>query len=141
MDNTLGQERIVVMGHFVPAVQVGIDPYAGASRQAQAAYFSGRGHEIVVGVFGVDTTFDSVSPQTDPPLVQLQWLSGGDRDLALDKVDAGDALGDGVLDLEAGIHFDEIVLVVFGQQKFYGAHPPVVHGPRRLDRRPPHLSA
>ena len=31
----------------------------------------------------------------------------GDEDLRADEVDAGDALGDGVLDLDAGVHFDE----------------------------------
>ncbi len=31
----------------------------------------------------------------------------GDEDLRADEVDAGDAFGDGVFDLDAGVHFDE----------------------------------
>ena len=34
----------------------------------------------------------------------------GDQDLALDDVDAGDRLGDGVLDLDARVDFDEVEL-------------------------------
>ncbi len=36
--------------------------------------------------------------------------AGGDPDLLDDEVDAGDHLGDGVLDLKARVHLDEIEL-------------------------------
>ena len=37
-----------------------------------------------------------------------QRLALGDQDLALDQVDAGDHLGDGVLDLDARVDLDEV---------------------------------
>ena len=39
-----------------------------------------------------------------------EGLAGGDAQLRLDEVDVGDFLGDGVLDLDARVHFDEHVL-------------------------------
>ena len=41
-----------------------------------------------------------------------QRLAGGDADLPLDEVDAGDHLGDRVLDLQAGVHLEEEELAV-----------------------------
>ncbi len=35
-------------------------------------------------------------------------FAGGDPQLPAYQIKAGDQLGDGVLDLDAGIHFDEI---------------------------------
>jgi hypothetical protein len=40
----------------------------------------------------------------------VQPLAGGDAQLRLDQVDAGDGLGDGVLHLDAGVHLDEVEL-------------------------------
>ena len=45
-----------------------------------------------------------------------QLLAGGDANLLLHDVDAGDHFGDRVLDLHAGVHFDEVELVVFVQK-------------------------
>jgi hypothetical protein len=43
-------------------------------------------------------------------------LAGGDQDLLLDDVDAGDHLGDRVLHLHAGVHLDEVELAVLVQE-------------------------
>ncbi len=46
----------------------------------------------------------------------------GDEDLRADEVDAGDAFGDGVLDLDAGVHFDEEpVVLIHVVEKLDGA--------------------
>ena len=47
-----------------------------------------------------------------PVGVTSSWVSGerlahGDAQLEFDEVEAGDHLGDGVLDLEPGVHLDE----------------------------------
>ncbi len=51
----------------------------------------------------------------------------GDADLFLHDVDAGDGLGDGMLDLQAGVHFHEIELVVLVEQEFHRAGVDVAH--------------
>ena len=48
----------------------------------------------------------------DLVLRHRQRLAAGDADLPLDEVDAGDHLGDRVLDLEAGVHLEEEELAV-----------------------------
>ena len=51
----------------------------------------------------------------------------GDPDLRLDQIDAGDALGDGVLDLDARIDLDEVELAGVGiLQELDGSRAAVV---------------
>ena len=45
---------------------------------------------------------------------------GGDEDLLFDQVHSRDHLGDGMLHLDPGIHFDEVEVVVAVQQEFDG---------------------
>ena len=45
-----------------------------------------------------------------------ELLPGGDADLLLHDVDAGDHLGDRVLDLHARVHLDEVELVVLVEE-------------------------
>ena len=47
----------------------------------------------------------------DVVLRERQRLAGGDAQLQLDEVEAGDQLGDRVLDLQAGVHLQEEELV------------------------------
>ena len=59
-------------------------------------------------------------------LGERQQLAGGDAQLQLDEVEAGDGLGDRVLDLQAGVHLQEVELaggVV--EQELDGAGPRV----------------
>ena len=58
------------------------------------------------------------------------------RDLQLcpDNVDVGDFLGDRVLDLHAGVHFDEHVVAVFINKEFDGSCAAVVDVLREVHR-------
>ena len=75
----------------------------------------GRGHERV-RVLGVDAALDRVAALDDVALAERQLLAGGDADLLLDDVDAGDELGDRVLDLHPRVHLDEVELVVLVEE-------------------------
>ena len=72
------------------------------------------GRELVFGVLGRHPALDGVALHLHRLLrgqVDLrvgERLARGDQDLALDQVDAGDDLGDGVLDLDARIDLDEV---------------------------------
>ena len=57
----------------------------------------------------------------DVVLFETQFFAEGDADLLAHQIDAGHQLRHRVLDLDAGIHFDEVKVVVFIQQKFAGA--------------------
>ena len=53
-------------------------------------------------------------PAADDVLLrERQRLAGGDANLRLDQVDAGDHLGHRVLDLDAGVDLDEVEVVVW----------------------------
>jgi hypothetical protein len=51
----------------------------------------------------------------------LQGCSGSDLDLGGNDVDARDLLGDGVLDLDAGVDLDEVVAVLLVNQELGGS--------------------
>ena len=66
----------------------------------------------------------------------------GDADLRLDQIDAGDALGDRVLDLNARIDLDEIELAGVGiLQELDGARRAIAHRAADLERRLAQLGA
>ena len=78
-----------------------------AQQQGAAA---GR-QEAAGRVLGVDPRLDGVPGQPHVVLAERQGLAGGDAQLLLDEVEAGDQLGDRVLDLQPGVHLHEERLV------------------------------
>jgi hypothetical protein len=61
-------------------------------------------------VLGVDPRLERVTGERDCILRQLQRRPSGDRDLQLDEVHAGDCFRHGVLDLQPGVHLEEVGL-------------------------------
>ncbi len=70
-----------------------------------------------------------------------ELLAGGDADHLLDEVDAGDELGDGMLDLEARVHLQEVEALVLPCDELDGAGGVVVHGLGQRDGLLAHLAA
>ena len=64
-------------------------------------------------------------------------LALGDADLLAHQVDAGDHLGDRMLDLQAGVHLDEVELAVFPQE-LDRARAAIAHVGHRLGDDPAH---
>ena len=62
----------------------------------------------VSGILGVDAALDRVAAELDVALPERQPLAGRDPDLFLDDVDAGDELGDRMLDLQPRVRFEEV---------------------------------
>jgi hypothetical protein len=70
-------------------------------------------------MLGVDAALDGVAANFELRGQNgVQPLSGGDAQLRLHDVHAGDGLGDGVLHLDAGVHLDEVELAVLVHQEF-----------------------
>ena len=67
-------------------------------------------------------------------LRERQFAAGGDADLLEAQVDIGDHLGHRMLDLDAGVHFDEIELAVLVEE-FDGADAEIVDLAHRLGDR------
>jgi hypothetical protein len=64
-----------------------------------------------VSRFGVDPALDRVAAQLDLVLADREALARGDADLLADDVDSRDHLSHAVLDLDAGVHLEEEVVV------------------------------
>ena len=62
-------------------------------------------------------------------------------DHLLDQVDAGDQFGDGMLDLQAGVHLQEVEALVLAGDEFDRAGGIVIHGLRQRHRLLAHLAA
>jgi hypothetical protein len=91
-----------------------------------------RGNEGL-GVLGIDAAFDGVAAKVHGPGGVVELFARGDANLGLDQVHAGDHLGDGMLDLDARVHLDEVEGAVFVHQEFDGAGVGVADFLQRLD--------
>ena len=90
-------------------------PLGGAQRGEGA----GGGHEVAPAVLGVDPELDGVPAHLGVVVAEL--LAGRDPEHLPDQVDAGDLLGDAVLDLQAGVHLEERDGAVAGHEELAGA--------------------
>ena len=70
--------------------------------------FAGCGLEGEVGALGRDARLDRVAAHADLLLGQRELFAGRRQQLPFDEIDAGDELGDGMLDLQPRVHFQEI---------------------------------
>src|SRR5690606_34059710 len=67
-------------------------------------------------IFGIDPAFDRMAGKDDVFLADGKSSARGDTDLLMDEVDISDRLGDRMLDLQAGVHLDEIELAVLVEE-------------------------
>jgi len=73
---------------------------------------TGARTELIEGVFGIDAAFDGVAFELDVALGMAQGFAHGNHDLIANEVDAGDFLGDGMLDLDAFVDLKEVKVAV-----------------------------
>ncbi len=125
MHAQLGQQAVVARADDVTAVDAGIDAHAGPARPAHREHAARGRKEAAVGVLGVDARLDGVTAQEHVALLQVERSPCGDLELAADDVDARDQLGDGVLDLDARIHLQEVPAAVGSQEELGSAGPGV----------------
>src|SRR5262245_24077777 len=121
MDKQLGDQRIVIGWYAIARSNVGVEPHAGAARRAPLGDGAGAGAEIGGGVFGIDAAFDRGAALHDVVLREAQFLARGNANLFADQIDAGDQLGHRVLDLDAGVEFDEIKAIVLIDEELASA--------------------
>ena len=130
----LHQQRIVVArDHPARVGRAAVEADAHAGGGAVGGDAAVVGDEIVGRVLGGDPGLQRVAIQRDVVLAGLarglgQGFALGDHDLRLHDVDAGDFLGHGMLDLDAGVHLDEVESAGFHiHQELDGAGAFVVH--------------
>ena len=91
---------------------------------------SGGGPVVLPGSFGAEPDLDRMAGQSDVVLGQWKRLPGGHQELEPDQVEARHHLGHAVLDLEAGVHFEEVETTLVDEVLDGARHP-------RSRRRPP----
>src|SRR5690606_2847740 len=95
-------------------------------------HLPGRREEVLKRILSVDPELDRMAVGADLPEVEL--LTGGDSDLPLHQVEAGHHLGDGVLDLQAGVHLEEVEAAALVDEELDGPGVDVATGPPRRQR-------
>ena len=100
-----------------------------------------RRQEVVRRILCVQTNLDGVAAQLDLVLRERERLALRDLELPADEVGTGDALGDRMLDLEAGVHLQEEELgraAGLIQQQLNRARAHVADRPHEVDRSRTH---
>ena len=92
------------------------------------------GQEVAEGVLGVDAALDRPAVELHVRLLDRELLAGGDADHLLDEIDAGDQLGDGMLDLQARVHLQEVERAVLAGDELHRAGAVVADGLGQRDR-------
>jgi hypothetical protein len=67
-------------------------------------------------MLGIDAAFDGMALDDDVLLLDRERQARSDPDLLVDEVDPGDHLGDRMLDLDSGVHLDEIELAILVEE-------------------------
>src|SRR5271168_559270 len=126
------EQGIVIRGHDPAGIDAVVEANAGARGDAARDDFARRREEIVAGVFSVNAALDGVAAQLDILLAQAQRLAGRDAHLHFDQVEPGNHFRDGMLDLEARVHFEEVEAALAVHQEFEGAGIRVASGARQV---------
>ncbi len=99
----------------------------------------GAGHEVTVGILRIDPAFDGVAALFQLLLFQCQDLIVGYPDLFFHQVDTDDAFGDRVLNLQAGVHLEKVVIQAFVDYELDRAGARVIHRSGSRDGKFSHL--
>src|ERR1051326_4305381 len=86
----------------------------------------GTGPEIVEGIFSVNPALDGMALELNIALRVAERFAHGDHDLIAHQVNAGDLLGNGVLDLNALVHLQKIIIAVIIHEELDGAGVSIV---------------
>ena len=124
---------VVIRRDAVASIDVGIDADAAAAGGVVEFDLAGGGLEVVRGVFGVDAALDGVGARGGVDDVLGEVFAGGDEDLLFDEVASVNFLGDGVFDLDAGVHFHEVEAAVVIDEELHGAGVFVANFLRKSD--------
>ena len=132
----LGHHGVVEGRHLAAFGDAVVDAHAAVQRvlRAPPADAPGLRREAGVRVFGVQARFDGVAAEADLVLLARQRVAGGHAQLPLDQVEPGDRLRHRVLDLQPGVHFEEVVLLPGVDHELDRAGAAVAHRQRRRHR-------
>src|ERR1700724_1527460 len=139
--NYFRDHRIVIRRHDVASVSMRIYPNAAATGRVVKSDSSRGWLKIFGRILGVDATLDRVEPRGRVRDVWRERLTGGDPNLFLYQITTVNLFRDGVFNLDAGIHLDEIEMSIRIDEKLNRASILVGDGFREFDRGISHFLA
>ena len=128
----LGQHGVVEHVDLAADVDAAVHPHARAARGEVAGDHAGGGDEAAGRLLGADARLDGPAVEADGPLVEGQRFTAGDAQLPLHQVEPGDHLGDRVLHLQAGVHLQEVEVLLGVHDELDRARVHVVGGARQV---------
>ena len=128
-DDQLADQGVIEGGNVVAGVHVAVDAYPRAARGQPAGDSPGGWPEVVAGILRIDPAFDRVAAELNVLLADADRIAPGNPQLFRDQIDPGHHFGDGVLHLNAGVHFHEIEPTAAIEQEFNGSGAFVVDAP------------
>ena len=131
----LGDHGIVEHGHFAALFDARVHPHPGALSGWLVTNQPPDGRqEVAQWILGVDPGLHRPSVLLNVVPRQGQRFAGGNPNHQLHQVLAGDHLGDRMLHLQTGVHFQKVEVPIRIDDEFHGARRRVVHGPGQGDR-------
>ena len=106
--NYFRNQRIVIWRHGVAGINVRVDANAAATWRIIKIDAARRCLEVVCRIFGIDAAFDRMQPRFRARDIRRKRLARGDADLLLYEIASINFLRDGVLHLDACVHFHEV---------------------------------
>ena len=140
MTGDLNEQRIVIRGDLRADVGIAaVQAHAVAAGRAVGGDLADVGQEVVLGILGRNAalhciaTRDHVRLLADADLLIKQRIALGNQDLRAHQIHTGQFFGNRVLDLDARVHLDEVVIARFVDQELDCTRGYIAHIPRDLD--------
>src|SRR5262249_25994976 len=111
----LAEQRIVIWWDRIALIGSRIDPHAHAAGR-MIMHDLARGGAERHWILRIDAAFDRVTVELHVALRNREFIAVGDADLLQNEIDVGDHLGYRMLNLNAGVHLDEIEAAVLVEE-------------------------
>ena len=108
----LGDHRIVMQGHLETGVSGAIQTHVTSLGSLTHLDHARRGHKVIFRVLRIDTAFQGMPPASHIFLLIRQTISCGHQNHIANQVHARCLLRHQMLHLKAGIHLEEIEVLV-----------------------------
>src|SRR6266481_10027631 len=130
----LGNERVIVGRDHSFGISRGIHAHAETSGHMESLDPAGGRRELF-RMLGIDAALNGVSAlafTVNPGNYLTDFGASRQQDLRFHQINAGDHLGDRMLDLDSRIHLNKVQAAVFIHQELYGAGVDVTNFRERL---------
>ena len=137
MHDEFGNHRVVVHGNLAAILHAGVHPDTlppghvggehGFLRRLKAHQAASGGQEVAKGILGIDTAFHRPAIALDIRLCDGKLLASCHPNHEFHQVQPGDAFGDRMLHLQAGVHFQKVKTLVLADDKLHRAGALVLH--------------